>query len=111
MDLGLKGKVVLVAAASKGLGRAMAEEFAREGAKVAMCSRDEAAIGAAASEIAKATGAETFPIVADLSSAKGCETFVASALRQLGRIDVLVVNAGGPPPGRFEELTEETWDK
>ena len=111
MDLGLKGKVVLVAAASKGLGRAMAEEFAREGAKVAMCSREQDAIRAAASEIAKATGAETFPVVADLSSAKGCETFVASALRQLGRIDVLVVNAGGPPPGRFEELTEETWDK
>lgn len=111
MDLGLKGKSVLVAAASKGLGRAIAEEFGREGARVAMCSRDEAAIRKAADEVAKATSAETLPIVADLSTAEGCETFIRTALQRFGGIDVLVVNAGGPPPGRFEELDEEAWDK
>jgi 3-oxoacyl-[acyl-carrier protein] reductase len=111
MDLGLKGKVVLVAAASKGLGRAIAEEFAREGAKVAMCSRDEEAIGAASGQITKTTGAETLALVADLGTAKGCESFISQAVKKFGQIDVLIVNAGGPPPGRFEELTEESWDK
>ena len=111
MDLGLKGKAVLVAAASKGLGRAIAEEFAREGARVAMCSRDEAAITSAAKEVAKATGAETHPIVADLATREGCEKFVKDAVAKLGGVDVLVVNAGGPPPGRFDDLDEEQWDK
>jgi 3-oxoacyl-[acyl-carrier protein] reductase len=111
MDLGLKGKAVLVAAASKGLGRAIAEEFAREGAKVAMCSRDEAAITSAAKAVAQAAGTETLPVVADLATAAGCETFIRRAVERLGGIDVLVVNAGGPPPGRFEELTEDAWDK
>lgn len=111
MDLGLKDKVVLVAAASKGLGRAIAEEFGREGAKVAMCSREDAAIAKAASDVKQSTGAETLAIVADLSTAQGCETFVKKAMEKFGRIDVLVVNAGGPPPGRFEDLTEEQWDK
>lgn len=111
MDLGLKGKVVLVAAASKGLGRAIAEEFAREGAQVAMCSRDEEAITRAANDVATATGSKPLAVVADLSSAEGCETFIKRSLEKLGKIDVLIVNAGGPPPGRFEELTEEAWDK
>lgn len=110
MDLGLRGKVALVAAASKGLGRAIAEGFAREGAKVAMCSRDEAAIAAAAKEIAASTGVETFAIAADLATQKGCEDFVRRSVEKFGRIDVLVVNAGGPPPGRFEELDEAKWD-
>jgi len=111
VDLGLKGKVVLVAAASKGLGRAIAEEFAREGAKVVMCSRDEAAIGQAASEIAKATGSETLAVAADLSKREGCERFIKSGLEKYGRMDTLIVNAGGPPPGRFEELEEAQWDR
>lgn len=110
MDLGLKGKVVFVAAASKGLGRAIAEEFAREGAKVVMSSRDEAAIGKAAREIADATKAETLAVAADVSTAEGCERFVKAGLDKFGRMDVLIVNAGGPPPGRFEDLDESKWD-
>jgi 3-oxoacyl-[acyl-carrier protein] reductase len=110
MDLGLKGKVVFVAAASKGLGRAIAEEFAREGARVVMCSRDEGAITKAAREVADATGGETLPVAADLSTEEGCERFIKAGLDRHGRMDVLVVNAGGPPPGRFEDLDESKWD-
>lgn len=111
MDLGLKEKVVFVAAASKGLGRAIAEEFAREGAKVVMCSRDEAAISGAAREIAQRTGGEMLGVAADLASREGCERFVKAGLDRFGRMDAIVVNAGGPPPGRFEELEEAQWDK
>lgn len=111
MDLGLKDKVVFVAAASKGLGRAIAEEFAREGAKVVMCSREEGAITKAAKDIADATKAETLPVTADLSKKEDCDRFIKAGLDKFGRMDVLVVNAGGPPPGRFEELDESAWDK
>ena len=112
MDLGLTGKTVLVAAASKGLGRASAELFAAEGAKVAMCSREESAITRAAKEIGRATGSTTvLPIAADLSTKEGCEVFVQNALSAYGAIDVLVVNAGGPPPGRFDDLDDTAWEK
>jgi len=112
VDLGLTGKSVLVAAASKGLGRASAELFAAEGAKVAMCSRDEAAITRAAEAIGRATGSRTIlPIAADVSTDEGCETFVQSALSAYGAIDVLVVNAGGPQPGRFDDLDDAAWEK
>jgi len=112
VDLGLTGKSVLVAAASKGLGRASAELFAAEGAKVAMCSRDEGAITHAAEAIARATGSRTvLPIAADVSTDEGCETFVQTALAAYGAIDVLVVNAGGPQPGRFDDLDDAAWEK
>ena len=111
MDLGLRGKVVLVAAASKGLGRAIAEEFAREGAKVAMCSREEAAITAAAEDIVRTTKGDVLPIAADVSTKEGCETFVQTAIAKYGALDILVVNAGGPPPGRFDDLDDAAWQK
>ncbi len=111
MDLGLAGKSALVAAASKGLGRAIAEAFAREGAHVAICSRSEAAITPAAEQIARATGAEVLPVAADLSTREGCEAFVQTAVAAYGSLDILVVNAGGPPPGRFDDLDDEAWRK
>ena len=111
MDLGLRGKTALVAAASKGLGRAVAEEFAREGANVAMCSRDEASIEKAAEEIARDTKAQVLPIAADLSTREGCETFIQTALARFGSIDALYVNAGGPPTGRFDDLDDAAWEK
>ena len=86
MDLGLVGKSVLVAAASRGLGRASAELFAAEGAKVAICGRDESAITTAAEEIGRATGSRTvLPITADVSTTEGCETFVQMAFSGTAR--------------------------
>lgn len=111
MDLGLRGKVALVAASSKGLGFAIARELSREEARVAMCSREEAAIAAAAERIAAETKGDVLPVAADLATAEGCETFVQSAVAAYGGVDVLVVNAGGPPPGRFDELDDEAWRK
>lgn len=111
MDLGLRGKTVLVAAASKGLGRAIAEEFAREGAKVAMCSRDEAAIASAAEDIARKTHGDVLPIAADVSTREGCEAFVQTATAKYRSLDILIVNAGGPPPGRFDDLDDAAWQK
>jgi 3-oxoacyl-[acyl-carrier protein] reductase len=112
VDLGLKGKTTLVAAASKGLGRAIAEEFAREGARVAMCSREEAAITAAAEEIERKTSSrDVLPVAADVSTLEGCESFVQNALGAFHSIDILIVNAGGPPPGRFDDLDDAAWHK
>ena len=107
MDLGLSGKRVLVAAASKGLGRAIATEFVREGAQVAICSRDRARIQQVAVEI----GGGTIGIEADVSLEDGCRRFVDESTKRLGGIDVLVVNAGGPKPGKFIDLDDAAWQK
>jgi 3-oxoacyl-[acyl-carrier protein] reductase len=107
MDLGLSGKRVLVAAASKGLGRAIATEFVREGAQVAICSRDRARIEQVAVEI----GGGTVGIDADVSTEEGCRRFVDEAAKRIGGIDVLIVNAGGPKPGKFADLDDAAWQK
>ncbi|HLZ47409.1 MAG TPA: SDR family NAD(P)-dependent oxidoreductase, partial [Candidatus Limnocylindria bacterium] len=107
MDLGLSGKRVLVAAASKGLGRAIAAEFVREGAQVAICSRDRARIQQVATEL----GAGTVGIEADVSTEEGCRRFVDEGAKRLGGIDVLIVNAGGPKPGTFSDLDDAAWQK
>lgn len=109
MDLGLKDKVVLVTAASKGLGRATAREFAREGARIAMCARSEL-IESAAQEIGKETGARIFPLRADVTRTADIESVVAATLKEFGRIDILFVNAGGPKPGNFLSLQPEDWE-
>ncbi len=109
MDMGLRGRVAAVAASSSGLGRAIAQGLAEEGARVALCSRDEGRVRAAAEEIAQSTGAETFPVVADVSRAEDAQRFVREAAGHWGRLDVLVTNAGGPPPGSFDELDDAAW--
>jgi len=106
MDLGLTGKRVLVAAASKGLGRAIAAEFVKEGARVAICSRERARIEQVAKEIGAAKG-----IAADVSTEEGCRAFIEGATSALGGIDILIVNAGGPKPGTFAELDDAAWHK
>jgi 3-oxoacyl-[acyl-carrier protein] reductase len=110
VDLGLRGKVALVAASSKGLGRAIAEELAAEGASVAMCARGTDTLRAAADDIRKKTGATVLEVAADVSDPAGVERVTAAAIEQFGRIDILVTNSGGPPGGPFESLSPEAWN-
>ena len=101
MDLGLRNRVALVAAASKGLGFAAARELAREGARVFLCSRDEARASEAAQKIHDETGATVAGFAADVTDEQATEHFVALAKQQAGHIDILVTNAGGPPTSTF----------
>ena len=98
MDLGLSKRTALVCGASRGIGYAVAEELAREGAQVAMCSRDANSITAAAERLTKA-GGKVLAIVADLSTTEGTTAAAAAALEKFGRVDILVTNTGGPTPG------------
>jgi 3-oxoacyl-[acyl-carrier protein] reductase len=111
MDLGLAGKVALVAAASKGLGRAVARELAAEGAHVVMCARGKDALDAARADIARETRAEVHAVAADVSTLEGIEAVTRAAMDAYGRVDVLVNNAGGPPSGPFEKHPWDEWDK
>jgi 3-oxoacyl-[acyl-carrier protein] reductase len=111
MDLGLKGKVALVTASSKGLGKACAMSFAQEGADVAICSRSLDESNRAAAEIRQATGREVLAVQADVADAADIARFVHAAAENFGRIDALVCNAGGPPSGTFLSLSDEDWDK
>jgi len=109
MNLGLEGRVALVAASSRGLGKATALALAREGARVAICARDADDLAATAQEIRAETGAEVLPIVTDLTDAEQIPHLADETLRRWGRIDVLVTNAGGPPAGFFDELSDAHW--
>ncbi len=109
MDLGLEGKVALVAASSQGLGRAIAEELAAEGARVMISGRSEEKLARAVGEIRRSTGSEVDHRVADLTRAGEIEGLVAAAAERFGGVDVLVNNAGGPPAGGFDEVSDEDW--
>src|SRR5258708_1475077 len=109
MDLGLDGKVALVAASSKGLGKASAVALAREGARVTICARSEALLRSAADEIRGATGAEVLAVAADLSTAAGISSVVTATAERFGSIDVLVNNSGGPALGTFWDFTDDDW--
>lgn len=110
MDLGLSNKVALVAAASRGLGRAVAEELAAEGASLIICSRRPETIERVADEIKNAAGVEVLGVAADVSNSDEVARLVQSAIERFGRIDILVTNAGGPPAGQFESFTLEQWE-
>jgi 3-oxoacyl-[acyl-carrier protein] reductase len=105
MDLGIAGRRAAVAAASKGLGYGVARALAAEGVRVAVCGRDADTIEAAAENL----GSDAVPIVADVSSPEGASGFVRDARAALGGIDILVANAGGPPPGNFASVTVEQY--
>jgi 3-oxoacyl-[acyl-carrier protein] reductase len=106
MELGLKGKRALVQGASAGLGFAVAQALAREGARVAICSRDEGRI----QDAARRSGAE-LALTCDLARPGASRQLVEDVCRKLGGVDILVTNAGGPPKGSFEELTEDKWQE
>jgi 3-oxoacyl-[acyl-carrier protein] reductase len=109
MELGLSGKVALVAAASQGLGRAIAQELASEGASLLICARGEERLRRAAAEIASASGARVVPVVADVSKRADLERLARAAGEAFPRVDVLVTNSGGPAPGSFERADAEAW--
>ncbi len=109
MDLGLTGKVALVVAASKGLGRASALALAQEGARIAIASRDQETLEQAAQEIRQMSGRAVLAIPTDLHQPEEITSLVASTVKEFGGIDILVNNAGGPPAGTFETLSDEQW--
>lgn len=110
MDLGLQDKTALVAAASKGLGRAVALRLAQEGAHVAICARTEEHLTKTAAEIEAQAGCQLLALPADVSDPAAVDALVKATVEQFGRIDILVVNAGGPPPGQFLDLTPDDWE-
>ena len=110
MDLGIRGKVALVSASSRGLGRAIAEELAAEGANLVVCARGEEALSKTAAEIRKRSGVEVLDVAADVSDQAGLDRVAVAALQKYGKVDILVTNSGGPPSGPFENLSPEMWD-
>lgn len=104
MDLGLQNRVALVAGASKGLGRAVAERLAMEGADVLINSRSTGPLDATAREIARTTGRTVVAAAGDVSDPELCQGLVDRAVGELGRLDILVANAGGPPPGGVDDF-------
>ena len=109
MDLGLKGKVALVTGASKGMGKACALGLAAEGARVAMCSRTEGDLKAAADEVRAQTRGEVITVAADVTKADQVKTLVARVKDGLGSPDILIANCGGPPRGYFDEFDDAAW--
>jgi 3-oxoacyl-[acyl-carrier protein] reductase len=110
MDLGLKDAKVLVTASSKGLGAATARRFAQEGARVVICGRKKEELDKTAAEIQQETGQPVIAIVADVAQAIDVQRLVDEAAIALDGLDILVTNAGGPPPGKFESLRADHWE-
>src|SRR3981081_2676336 len=112
MDLGLRGKTAIVAAARKGLGKGVALALAVEGANVVMFSRNEASIRAAAAEVQAAAGegSQVLGLAADVTRPVDLERVVNTAVERFGGVDILFNNAGGPKPGMFDTLTNDDWE-
>jgi 3-oxoacyl-[acyl-carrier protein] reductase len=108
MDLGIHNRVAMVAAASKGLGRAIAEALAAEGCRLSICSRSLESLEEAKQAI-EATGAEVLPVACDVSKQDDLQRWFDETLRRFGKVDILVTNTGGPPAAPFLKLTEELW--
>jgi 3-oxoacyl-[acyl-carrier protein] reductase len=109
MELNLGGKVALVAAASRGLGRAVAEELAEEGASLILCARGEDLLRQTCDEIHQKSNVPVLGVAADLSKTEDVERLFHEATEQFGEIDILVTNVGGPPTAAFENITRESW--
>lgn len=110
MDLGLKHKIALVTASSKGLGQAIAMSLAREGARVGLCARNKEELEATADRICQDTDADLFTKTCDVSNAQQIKEFVDAAAAYFGGVDILVTNTGGPPVGTFHDLDDATWE-
>jgi 3-oxoacyl-[acyl-carrier protein] reductase len=111
MDLGLRDKIVLVTAASAGIGRAAAEAFAREGAKLALCARRTETLEATATALRSQHGADVLALPCDVADAAQIDPVVARVVAHYGTVHVLVNNAGGPPPGRSDQVSDADWQR
>ena len=111
MDLGISGRTAIVAAASQGLGRATAEAFAAEGVNLALCARDGGRLRDAADQIARRYGVGVYAHPTDVTVAEQVQEFVAATREKLGRVDICVTNAGGPPARVFAQTSAEEWDR
>jgi len=109
MDFRIKGKVAIVCAASRGLGRASAMALAREGTRLAICSRSEESLNDTASAIRRETGVQVLPVVCDLTRKEDIEELVERTVETFKTIDILVTNVGHPQMSAFNELAEEDW--
>jgi 3-oxoacyl-[acyl-carrier protein] reductase len=110
MDLMLEGKTALVTAASRGLGYAVARALAQEGANIALCARNASTLKDAASTLARETGRMVHPIVADITQPADVRRLVNETIANLEHIDMLFINAGGPAPGSFVDLSMAQWE-
>jgi len=110
MDLGLTGRVAIVAGASKGLGKAIALGLAREGTNVALCARSQESLVKTARFIEENYKVTALPLVADLRNAEDIDALVDATIQRFHRVDILLNNAGGPPPKSFEESSKEDWE-
>ncbi len=111
MDLGLNDRVVLVTGASAGIGLAAAESFRKEGARVAICSRDESKLSLASRQLDPTGSGAVLAVPSDLAQPAGAAKLVEHVLREWGRVDVLVNNVGGPPPGNFAAADDAAWQR
>src|SRR5579875_1285776 len=109
MDLGIKNKVALVLAASKGLGRASASVLATEGAQVVIGSRNKEQLEQAAQQIRQESGSTVLAIPTDVTRDEDIKALVAATVHEFGHIDILVTNAGGPPTGTFNAFDDAQW--
>jgi 3-oxoacyl-[acyl-carrier protein] reductase len=111
METGLRNRVAIVAASSQGIGRATAEAFAAEGARVAMCARNAEKLHAAAAQIRQQHKAEVFAEALDVTDADAVRRFVEAVVAKFGAVDICVTNAGGPPAKGFLAASVEDWRK
>lgn len=111
MDLGLKNQVAFIAGASRGLGAATAQQLAQEGTRLALLARNPERLAATAATIRQATGAEVLALPGDVTNPADIEHALTSTVAHFGRLDVLVTNSGGPPPGQFADFDDSAWLK
>lgn len=109
MNLGLKGKTVMVSGASKGIGFAIASALGAEGANLSLCARNEGTLKSASSRLEETYGVECMPFVGDLSSEEVIKMWVSQTVQRFGGIDVLINNAGAAPPGAFSQQPDDVW--
>src|SRR5205807_6008926 len=111
MELGLTGRVAMVAAASKGIGKAVALGLAEEGCRVSLCSRSEESLEAARHDLQGLIGPQDIlTVAADVSKPDDLENWFKRAVERFDTVDILVTNTGGPPAARFLSLTDEQWE-